>query len=432
MTAHPRDRWRVSAAHLRSVSIAGAAALAAVVLQRPDLLVFSAPFAIVTLWALLTRPSTVPTAQTRVNRSIVREGGTLRLDTIVHPVPWQDLVATSAAPSPYVRLEPDHGTWVGVVQDPSSTVSAGLMLLAERWGTRRGGPVLVAGSSSWGAFCWGPVPLPAQEFVALPAPAHFDSSAPAPHPRGVVGLHRSHRRGDGSEFASIRPFQWGDRLKRIHWSRSLRSGELHVTTTHADQDTHVAVLLDAHYDLGRSEGVSGRPSSLDLSVRAAAAVAEHFLRQGDRVSLRVLSLRTPAFVPVGTGQRQLFRILQTLAATRPGPREEKDPRRLRMGLRAGTLVVMVSAMVSPDALTHAAVLARSGVSVVLVDALDEQIQPQDDEPLAVLAWRIRMLERRSEIWAIQARGVPVVPWRGPGSLDLVLRELTRRPSGGVA
>ena len=48
---------------------------------------------------------------------------------------------------------------------------------------------------------------------SLPEPAAFDSSAPAPHPRGLVGMHRSARPGQGSEFATLRPFQVGDRLR---------------------------------------------------------------------------------------------------------------------------------------------------------------------------------------------------------------------------
>ncbi len=426
-----RDRWQLTAAQLRALLVTGVVALAALLLQRLDLVVVAAPFAAVAVWGMLTRPEAVPTARLRFSRLQVAEGRNGHLTTTVTPVEHLDTVALSASAPPYTHLEPDHGTRVAMT-DGAAPVRSSIGVVADRWGARQAGPAMVAGASPWAAFRWGPVSLPAVPFTAVPQTSTFDSSAPAPHPRGIVGLHRSDRRGDGSEFATIRPFQWGDRLKRIHWARSLRTGSLHVSTTYADHDTHVAVILDAHYDLGRSEGVLGRPSSLDLSVRAAGAVAEHFLQQGDRVSLRVMSKRTPLFVPVGTGRRHLVRILQTLASVQPGPREESERHRLRTGMRAGTLVVMVSALVSPDAVTQAAVLARSGLSVVVVDTLDERIQPQDDEALALLAWRLRMLERDAEIRGVQARGVPVVPWRGPGSLDAVLRELSRRPAGGAA
>jgi uncharacterized protein (DUF58 family) len=274
------------------------------------------------------------------------------------------------------------------------------------------------------------VPLDHQNLRVQPDPAVFDSSAPAPHPQGLVGLHRSRRPGDGSEFNTIRPFAWGDRLKRIHWPSSLRTNELHVTSSFADQDTHVAVIVDAHYDLGASDASAGQSSSLDYSVRAAAAVSEHFLHQGDRVSLHVLSARTPLSLRPGTGRRHGHRILEALALVQAQPQDAIDPRRIRRGLGPGTLVVMISALVSPAPLTQAALLRRSGLQVVIIDALVDDVQPpgeQDD--VARLAWRIRLMERAGEVRRVQATGVPVVPWRGPGSLDEVLRSLSRQRPG---
>jgi len=57
----------------------------------------------------------------------------------------------------------------------------------------------------------------------------------------------------------------------------LRAGELYVTSTWADQDSRVMLLVDAHNDLGESGGLGREASSLDVTVRAAAAMAEHYL-----------------------------------------------------------------------------------------------------------------------------------------------------------
>ena len=59
-------------------------------------------------------------------------------------------------------------------------------------------------------------------------------------------------------------------------------------------------------------GVDGSASSLDLTVRAASALAEHHVRVGDRVGLRVLG-PGDARVPLGTGTRHLHRLAGTLA-----------------------------------------------------------------------------------------------------------------------
>lgn len=432
MSGEPQG-WATTYAHLRAVVVAGSAALGALVLQRPDLLVLGTPFAIVAVWSLLTRPTEPPEPRVTISGGALREGRWAAARTRVPVRPHVELVSTSVAPAAHLQFRPPRAARTRLVEhrpepgspSPAETVLA-LGVRPTRWGSRTVGPVLVGASSAWGAFRWGPHPQPERTVLVLPDPAVFDSRAPAPHPRGLVGLHRSVRPGDGSEFASIRPFQWGDRLKRIHWARSLRTGELHVTSSYADQDTRVEIVVDASYDLGRSGGVDGAPSTLDHSVRAAAAIAEHYAHQGDRVALEIVSARTPLRVAPGSGRRHQRRVLQSLAAVRPAPTTYRPDRLRRTVPPAGSLVVLISALVSPDVLTRAATLNRSGVSVVVIDALVADVEPPGEQDVvAGLAWRIRMVERDREVRRIQEAGVPVVPWAGPGSLDLVLRRLAR-------
>lgn len=447
-SVHRRERWGPTHALLRCLAVVLLTAPVALLWRRPDLLVLAAPSAVILAWSLVTRPTAVPDRRFALSHSVVREGEQLLAVAEVEPVEGAEILSAVVSPAPFVEGAVQERvaevrdaddlpvSRTGAVVDAVGPTVGGLRrvpvgLRVTRWGVRRIGPLQVAATSSWGSFRFGPVSEEAMGLRVLPQPSAFDGRAPVPHPRGLVGAHRSARPGEGAEFASLRPFQVGDRLRRIHWPRSSRTGELHVTSSYADQDTHLALLVDAHYDLGASGGVDGAPSSLDRSVRAAAALAEHFLQQGDRVSLQVLSARTPLTVPTGTGRRHGIRVLDTLCRVVPWVEAETDPQRLHLGMRDGTLVVLVSALVSPDALTQVATLAARGLSVVVVDALvdpdrGDVLPPDDRDPLARTAWRIRMLERDREIRAVQARGIPVVPWVGPGSLDVVLRELARR------
>lgn len=447
MAAEQGDRWAPTPALVRVVATVLLTLPVAVVIRRPDLVVLVGPLVIVLVWSMVTRPTRLPQRRFRLSHGQVREGEQALAVAGIEPVEHADVLAAALSPSPFVEsvvlrdrkvVRDGDGLPVqraGAVVDAEGPVHEGVRRLlvgirVTRWGQRRIGPLQVAAASPWGSFRWGPVTMAPMGLPTLPQPVAFDSSAAAPHPRGLVGAHRSARPGEGSEFATLRPFQVGDRLRRIHWPRSTRDGQLYVTSSYADEDTHVAVLVDAHYDLGRSGGTGGTSSSLDRSVRAAAAISEHFLQQGDRVSLRVLSARTPLTVPIGTGKRHGVRILDTLSRVVPSV-EEADQRRVHLGITEGTLVVMISALVSPDALTQSAILARRGISVVVVDALadprgDQTHAPDEKDPLARTAWRIRLLEREREIRAIRAEGVAVVPWVGPGSLDVVLRELAHR------
>ena len=118
-------------------------------------------------------------------------------------------------------------------------------------------------SGPWAAFLWTDR-TSSQRLTSLPLPSVFDSSAAIRRQSGLVGPDKSTRPGDGTDFAGIRAFQHGDRVRRINWPRSLRSAELQVVSTWADQDTLVVLEVDATKDIGPSGGIDGRASSLDF------------------------------------------------------------------------------------------------------------------------------------------------------------------------
>ncbi|MGN6636305.1 MAG: DUF58 domain-containing protein [Oryzihumus sp.] len=428
-TPPPPVPWRPTSAHVRACVGGAALALAATWLRRPDLLVLASPLLVVALWSALSRPGSAPQVDTRVAPRTVREGEAVRWTAALQPVPGLEQATAKLAAGDFQQVDPPTRTVT--VAAPGAPASDALPLTlavrSTRWGRRTVGPAVVVAHSPWGAFRWGAHEVEPVGLSTLPVPTRFDTAALMPHPNGLVGLNRSSRPGDGSEFASIRPFQLGDRLRRIHWPVSLRTGSLHVTSSWADQDSHVLLIVDALNDLGPSEGLEGAASSLDTTVRAAGAMAEHYLHRGDRVSLRVLGSTGTTRVPAATGKHHLRRVLDALASIEVASRLEDDPRHAMTGVSAGTVVVLLSPLVSPVALSHAVTLARRGLTVIVIDTLPDGLTGDDPkEPFAGIAWRVRLLERRRELQRVQAVGVPVVAWQGPGSLDQVLRDVTRR------
>lgn len=214
-------------------------------------------------------------------------------------------------------------------------------------------------------------------------------------------------------------------MRRVHWPVSLRTRQLHVTSTYADHDTHVLLVVDGTTDLGTSGGIDGAASSLDLTVRAAGAIAEHYLRMGERVGLRLMGARGISRVQTSAGRAHLRRVLHDLAGMRFGL-PDHEPSLRRLGAPAGAFVVLLSPLASSTPLVQAISLARRGLSVVVVDTLPVDLEGLFADPYIEVAWRIRVLERESELNHITDAGVPVVRWRGPGSLDQVLRDVGRQ------
>lgn len=430
MNASPQaaPRWRPTVAHSRAAGVAVGVMACALIFRRPDLLVIATPLAVVTAWSLLTRPTAQPLLDEALTHSTLREGDATTWHCSITGEQQVDLAVATIADAKWLEARPSSGVASAAAADDGA-VRVELALRSTRWGVRPIQPTHVVAASPWSAFRWSTFTTQ-HPLTTLPVPALFDTQASGHPSDGLVGMHRSGRSGEGNEFAGIRPFRAGDRLRRINWARSARTNSLQVNSTWADLDTHIALMIDATDDFGASEGIDGLASSLDMAVRAAGAITEHYAPRGERVSLRSFGTRAVVSIPPATGRSQLRRILDALARVQP-PRASEISRILtarHRGFGGDQLTVVLSPLIAPEALDLIISLGRRGMSVIVVDTLPRDVI-SDEDPYTALAWRIRLLERRRELRAVAAAGIPVVAWRGPGSLDQVIRDIGRRSSG---
>ena len=419
--------WQPTAAVLRVSVLPAAIALVAVLSRRVDLLVVAAPLALAAL-SLLRRPAGVPAAVLEVGDETPAEGSDVRAVVRVTGVAGAETVAASVATPGWVR--PRTGAWLGAVTRPDADGTATLAfdLTAVRWGRSEVGPAVVGCSAAGGLLSWGPVELGSRRLRVFPLSERYRGATLVPRARGGIGLHRSPRPGESSELAGIRAFAPGDRMRRVNWRVSLRSGELHVNATTSERDADVLVLLDARYDAGVSGGLSGRASGVDTAVRATAALTAFYLGLGDRVGLIACS-GSVRQLPARAGRSQLQAVLTALldvSAPRLGGAEPALPEPAGIDPRA--LVLVVSPLVGRLVFDRAATLGRAGHAVVVVDALPDDAAPAEEGPWTAPALRLWRLERATRIVQLRSLGVPVVPWRGEASLDQTLVDLARAAS----
>lgn len=412
--------WRPSPSLVRACLLALGGLAGGVMAGLDALVVLAAPFVVLAGMGLLGRPRRVPTVRTQIDHHRLHEGQGTTSRLVIDDLADVEHVTRVAGAAPHVATRPTYGASGSLVADGLPTIE----FSPRRWGRRAIGAERVALTSAWAGWRWGPVDMPEHGLSVLPQTAPYDSRAEVPQPDGLVGRHRSRRIGTGTEFEGIRHFATGDRLKRINWPVSLRTGELHVVTTRAEQDAGVWLVVDGLRDIGVSGGIDGAASSLDLTVRAAAALAEHHIRTGDRVGLLVVA-GDGARVRLGSGPRHLHRLQGTLARIRTEG-HSVPPDRLDLGAGAGSVVHVLSPMLFTPLVTATAALQRGGASVVVIDTLGEREQGADRLALASLAARMQKLERDERLRQLAALGCPVVPWRGPGTLDTVLHQLARR------
>ena len=415
--------WRITPAFLRAAMLAVVLMGAAVGFGRADLLILGTPFVIVTVWTLATRPREHPRITGTISSATPVEGTTQAWTIRIAADERAEQFAAYVADRRMLTLTPDSGAVAGTLDDGAAVST--MRWRPERWGTRQILGTRIALFGAWGGFRYGTVRLPALTVVSLPEIAAFDSKRALPHPHGLIGVNRSNTRADGTEFADIRQFQVGDRLRHIHWPVSARTGTLHVRTSFAEQDTEILVVLDASTDYSSGDPDSEEATSLDMGVRASAGLATYFLGRGDRVGLEVAGGMRTVRVPVGMGALHRRRIMDCLAGIERGVGTGFRTTQLRSRLRPGGVLLLVSPLLSPMPLALAAKLAQRGITVLVIDCFPGDVP--DGDPTLALAIRLRLLERAREINAIGRLGVPVAAWRGPGSLDHVLAGLSARP-----
>jgi uncharacterized protein (DUF58 family) len=143
------------------------------------------------------------------------------------------------------------------------------------------------------------------------------------------------------EFYTMRAYEEGDDLRRIHWPSVARTGELMIRQDEASRRAAASVFLD-----NRGTGLGGNPEAFERAVSAAASIGALYLRTGFRLRLATTD-RTPSVV-------ELDRFLETLALARPSRATGMTPtlRQLAGASAGGGAMVVVTHV--PDAAEIAA------------------------------------------------------------------------------
>ena len=431
MTA-PLGQWRPTPALAACAAGGGGLLFGAVALQRPDLLALALPL-LTWLAAQLVRPAAGDLkALVRPAASTLLEDQATAVRVRVDAPPATDAVTVSFVPGEWVRRRGPRDTVIAPVDDTSAVVE--LPVAAVRWSRASVGSARVTAWAGQGLF-YRQADAIGRTVKVVPYRERFSVSDALPVASGIVGTHRSRRRGDGTDLAGIRPFQAGDRLKRINWPASLRSRSagsqtLHVTATHTDLDATVMLVVDSSTDLVPSDDPARVGGTLDTAVHAAAAIAEHYLRAGDRVGI-LDDGQTMRTVLPSAGRAHLDRIIDALIDVDTSVGRRRLPVQLvrqlgRIAPRA--MVMLITPLIEQSRPELAVEIARSGHPVLVIDSLGDYASNGGPGSTSDLAWRLQRLQHDHDVDRLADAGIPSVAWRGAGSLNTVLARLSRAAS----
>jgi uncharacterized protein (DUF58 family) len=288
-----------------------------------------------------------------------------------------------------------------------------------RWGAYLPGELHVRASDRLAVFSFEDVVDLRAPLRVYPRPEHLLGLLKPLETQVFTGNQVARAKGDGIEFADIRPFVPGDRVRRVNWRASARRGELVVNEHHPERNTDVILFLDTF-----SEARTRERGTLDLTVRAAAALATEYLARKDRVGVvgfgGILNWLLPA-----TGLVQLYRIVDALLDTEIVLNYAwKDVDLLPpRTLPPKALVVALTPLLDERAARALLDLRARGFDLAIVEVSPVAFAPPGPEETDELAHRLWLHGRAALRWQYESAGVPVVEWHDGVPLAVPLEEV---------
>jgi uncharacterized protein (DUF58 family) len=398
-------------------TIAAAALVGGLVLGRVELVAVAAPFVL----AAVAAPALVRKPEVAVETTLDRERA-LESEQVLATI---TLTATAGAERADVLLElppqlvSERSNPRAVTLEPGKPRTLELPLRCARWGAFVLDPPLVRVRDRLGFYAWEARRGGRNALRVYPHVETLHALLPPLETQVFVGNQVSRTKGDGIEFADIREWQRGDRLRRINWRASARRRELWVNDQHPERNTDVVLFLDSFTDVPM-----GERGTLDLTVRAATSLAHRYLQRKDRVGIVSFGGFLSWLLP-GSGTRQLYRIVDSLLqmnivlsfAARGV--DVLPPR----SLPPKALVIALTPLLDSRATAAILDLRARGFDLVVIEVSPVPFVEAGDDQLEQLSYRLWRLSREALRMRYERAGVPVVEWRDGEPLNVPLEEV---------
>jgi len=400
-------------------ALAGVGLLGALVAGRPELAAYAAPFAAVLVLGLSLARAPRVSAILGIDRERQLQGETVAVELelrALHPVGRLELLLDLP---PGLEAETPNPQIVRLGWDERRELD--YTLRCERWGAYLVGDLVLRAPDAFGLLVHDTEIECRQQLKVYPRGEVLRRLVRPSKAQAFAGNQVPRSRGEGIEFADLRPFVPGDRIRRVNWRATARRGEPWVNETHPERNADVVLFLDTFIE-ARSED----EGTLDLAIRAASSLAAYYLREKDRVGLVAFG-GILNWLTASSGFTQFYRILDSLLDAEiflSYAWKDLDVLPVRT-LPPGALVIALSPLLDERAVSSLLDLRARGFDLAIVEISPEPFAPAGPRPLDELARRLWLLRREALRSRYRRLGVPVVAWSEDVPLQAALEEVRR-------
>ena len=388
---------------------------------EPAAVAIGAAFLLPTVYGLAAPRPALPTPRIEPSPDRILEGEDLemRLElTAEAPIDWLEL--DLRLPAGLRRLEGPSRLVLGLEAGEVRTL--GYRVDCPRWGLYPAGVVRLAGLHRLCMVRSSAAPEPTRLVRVYPRIERLRRLVKPLATRPASGSRPAASRGEGIEFAEIREFQAGERVRRINWRASARRGQLLVSDRHPERSSDVVLFLDS-----LTEAAGDQESTLDYAVRAVASLVAEYLRRRDRVGLLNFGGDLEWVLP-STGARQQYRIVDAVLSSETARLYRwRDPRLIpRRVLPPQSLLVALTPLLDGRVNRALLNLRARGYDLALIEVDPQHFAEAARATYGEDAWRVWLLERELIRQRFLRAGVPVSHWSADAPLAAAVEELASK------
>ena len=392
--------------------------LAALALRLPELVLLAAPFALVAAVGALQVRAPRLEVEVELDRERALEGDLLDVSIRLRPSDGIEQIDVLLELPPGLEVEePINPTTLRLGEGEERVLP--LRLRCVRWGAFRVGRIHVRSHDRFDMFRHEAVIDRRQPLKVYPTHEAVRSLLRPVETQVFSGNHVARQKAEGIEFADIRQFVAGDRIRHVNWRATARRAELWVNEHHAERNADVVIFLDVFAEARR-----GGRSTLDPALRAAATLTARYLRQRDRVGFVSFGGTLNWLLP-STGARQLYSIVDAMLDTQIVlsyawrdlvviPRRTLPPQ---------ALVLALTPLLDHRAATALLDLRARGFDLVVIEISPLELVAPMRGAAHEIADRIWRLRRDAVRGRFDRAGVPVAVWNDESSLAAALEEV---------